>query len=72
MLVAGMLPVSLNGLGITEAGFALFLQLAGVPIAEAVGVGVLLRARLLVTGDVGGLLFLRYRSANADAATEAM
>ncbi|NOZ37518.1 MAG: flippase-like domain-containing protein [Gammaproteobacteria bacterium] len=66
VLVAGMLPVSLNGLGITEAGFALFLQLAGVPLVDAIGVGLLLRARLLVTGLFGGLLFLRYRSANTD------
>lgn len=66
VLVAGMLPVSLNGLGITEAGFALFLQLAGVPLVDAVGVGLLLRARLLVTGLFGGLLFLRYRSASTD------
>ena len=70
VLVAGMLPVSLNGLGITEAGFALFLQMAGVPIVDAVGVGLLLRARLLVTGLFGGLLFLRYRSASAKVATE--
>lgn len=70
VLVAGMLPVSLNGLGITEAGFALFLQLAGVPLVDAIGVGLLLRARLLVTGLFGGLLFLRYRSANTSVATE--
>jgi uncharacterized protein (TIRG00374 family) len=70
VLVAGMLPVSLNGLGITEAGFALFLQLAGVPLVDAVGVGLLLRARLLVTGLFGGILFLRYRSANTNMAIE--
>ena len=70
VLVAGMLPVSLNGLGITEAGFAIFLQLAGVPLVDAVGVGLLLRARLLVTGLFGGLLFLRYRSARANMAIE--
>jgi len=70
VLVAGMLPVSLNGLGITEAGFALFLQLAGVPLVDAVGVGLLLRARLLVTGLFGGLLFLRYRSASSNEAIE--
>ena len=65
VLVAGMLPISLNGLGITEAGFALFLQLAGVPLVDAVAVGLLLRARLFVTALFGGLLFLKYRSDRA-------
>lgn len=70
VLVAGMLPVSLNGLGITEAGFALFLQLAGVPLVDAIGVGLLLRARLLVTGLLGGWLFLQYKSASEKVAIE--
>ena len=62
VLTIAMLPVSVNGLGITEAGFAIFLQLAGVPLPEAVGVGLLLRARMFVTAMLGGLLFLRYRT----------
>ena len=65
VLVAGMLPISLNGLGITEAGFALLLQFSGVPAAESVGVGILLRARLFITALIGGLLFLKYRSMGA-------
>lgn len=62
VLATAMLPVSVNGLGITEAGFAIFLQLAGVPLPEAVGVGLLLRARMFVTAMIGGLVFLRYRT----------
>ena len=70
VLVAGMLPISLNGLGITEAGFALFLQLAGVPLVDAVAVGLLLRARLFVTALWGGVLFLRYRAARGPVQEE--
>lgn len=62
VLVLGMLPISLNGLGITEAGFAIILQLTGVPLVEAVAVGLLLRARLLVTSTIGGCVFLALRS----------
>jgi hypothetical protein len=62
VLVAGMLPISLNGLGVTEAGFAIFLQAAGVSLTDAVGVALLLRGRLLITGLLGGLVFLRYRA----------
>ena len=43
VLVAGMLPISQRPLGITEAGFALFLQLAGVPLVDAVAMGCCLR-----------------------------
>lgn len=63
VLLAGMIPISLNGLGITEAGFAILLQMSGVPLAQSIGVGILLRARLLVTALIGGVLFLKYRSA---------
>jgi uncharacterized protein (TIRG00374 family) len=61
ILLVGMLPISINGLGITEAGFAMFLQFVGVPPAESVAVGLLIRARILVTALIGGVLFLRFR-----------
>jgi uncharacterized protein (TIRG00374 family) len=61
VLLIGMLPISINGLGITEAGFAMFLQFAGVPPAESVAVGLLIRARIILTALIGGVVFLRFR-----------
>ena len=61
LLLVSMLPISLNGLGITEGGIAVLLVLAGVSLTDAVGVGLLLRGRLLFTALLGGFVFLRYR-----------
>jgi uncharacterized protein (TIRG00374 family) len=63
--LAGMLPISLNGLGITEGGYLVFLQLAGVEPADALTVALLLRVRLLITALLGGLIFLVYRRRQA-------
>lgn len=60
MLVA-MIPVSLNGLGVAEAGYTLFLQLAGLPLEQAIAIALILRARLVLTGLIGGVIFIRYR-----------
>lgn len=70
VLLAATLPISLNGLGITEAGFAIFLELTGVPLADAIAVGLLLRVAVLLPAVIGGLLFLRHRSGNAGPSVE--
>jgi uncharacterized protein (TIRG00374 family) len=61
ILLAALLPVSMNGLGITETGYVLFLGLAGVPTVEAVTMALLVRFRVLVTAAVGGLIFILYK-----------
>ena len=64
--LAGMIPISLNGLGITEAGYAIFLQLVGVTPEDALTVALLVRFRLLITALLGGLVFLRHRAERAE------
>lgn len=71
VLLAALVPVSLNGLGITEGGYALLLGLAGVPAVSAVAMALVLRARVLFTAGLGGLIFLLYGSASRpDLTTE--
>jgi hypothetical protein len=72
VLFVAMIPVSLNGLGITETGFAIFLQLAGVSLADSVAVGLLLRASLLLPALCGGLLFLVRRRDYTPRAEDAL
>lgn len=62
VLLGGLLPVSLNGLGITEAGYVLFLGLAGIPTVDAVAMGLVLRGRVFITAILGGVIFLVYGS----------
>ncbi|EGG94500.1 hypothetical protein IMCC1989_2709 [gamma proteobacterium IMCC1989] len=70
VMLSTIVPVSLNGLGITEAGYAIFLQMAGVPIADAIAIALVLRIRFVITGLIGGLIFIKYKAApNNKAAT---
>ena len=69
VLLAGMVPVSLNGLGITEAGYVLVLRLAGVTMVDAVTMALLIRFRVLVTAVIGGLVFLLDKSADRPVAS---
>ncbi len=61
ILLGGMLPISLNGLGITEFGYVLFLELVGVQVADAVAAAFLLRIRLLFTALIGGGLYVIWK-----------
>ena len=61
VLLAALLPVSINGLGITEAGYVIFLRLAGVPTVDAITMALLLRFRVLFTAVLGGLIFMLYK-----------
>ena len=47
--VAGMLAVSVAGLGVAEAGAAGMLALLGMPLAEAAAVAVIARPLLLLS-----------------------
>lgn len=69
VLLAAFVPISLNGLGITEAGYVIFFQLIGIPLEDALGIALLLRIRLVITALLGGLIFLWYRSRPNQIAT---
>jgi uncharacterized membrane protein YbhN (UPF0104 family) len=57
-----LLPISLNGMGVREAGMALFLQPAGVAASQAVAVAFLWFCSQTVAGLVGGAVYLNVRS----------
>jgi uncharacterized protein (TIRG00374 family) len=58
VLLVGMLPVAINGLGLTEASYVFFFHLLGLDSGEAFSIALLLRSRILVTGIIGGILFV--------------
>ncbi|MBU2677977.1 MAG: flippase-like domain-containing protein [Gammaproteobacteria bacterium] len=72
VLLAAAAPISLNGLGIAEAGYVIFFQLIGVTAEDALGIALLLRMRLVVTALLGGIIFmwLRSHSSQIDAPDE--
>lgn len=53
-----MLPVTLNGLGVREGAWLLLLSGSGIPPAEIVTFSLLYFAANLITGLVGGVLFM--------------
>jgi uncharacterized protein (TIRG00374 family) len=57
-----LLPVSLNGMGVREAGMVLFLQPAGVAASQAVAVAFLWFCSQTVAGLLGGVVYLNVRS----------
>ena len=56
VMLISTIPVSINGLGLSEGAFVYCLALAGVAPATAASVALLLRAKGILTGMVGGLL----------------
>lgn len=63
VLLIGLIPVSVNGLGVLEAGYTWVLTSLGMTVSEALSVALLLRCRILITAGIGGLMFLAYRRA---------
>lgn len=64
--VLSALPISVAGLGVRESGYLFFLELIGVPGAEAVAFGLLWFAMAVVGALPGGMiLFLRKTTARA-------
>lgn len=61
VLLVGMLPITPGGLGIQEGAFVFFLKRIGATDAQALGVGLVLRAKVLLMGIVGGVLWLGIR-----------
>ena len=57
-----LIPISLNGLGVKEAGAVYFFKLMGVPAAEAFSMSLLFHVIIIATSLPGGLLWLRTRN----------
>lgn len=58
MVLLTSLPLSVNGIGIREGSLVFFLGRVGIAAPEALAVGVLSLAMLLLAGAVGGLVHL--------------
>lgn len=57
MLVVFMIPISLGGIGLQEWAYFAILALVGVPEPVGLSLGLLYRARAMLFGLIGGLLF---------------
>ena len=56
--VLSAVPISMNGLGIREAGYVWFLQQQGVDVDTATAFGILWFSVLLASSLAGGLVYL--------------
>ena len=71
VMLISTIPVSINGLGLTEGAYVYCLGLAGVDPATAAGVALLLRVKSILTGILGGLISLSGIIPEAKPALEA-
>ncbi len=58
VMLAMVIPVSINGVGVREGGMAMLLAPQGVPSEQAVAIALLWFLSTLVSGLIGGILFL--------------
>lgn len=65
ILLIGALPVTPSGLGLQEGAFVFFLTGLGATPAEALGVGVVLRAKSYLLALIGGAVWLGVRRGEA-------
>ncbi len=65
VLLVSIAPLTPSGIGIQEGAFLFFLQRIGATRPEALGVGLILRAKGLVTAFVGWLLWLSLKNEKA-------
>lgn len=61
ILLIGAIPIAPSGLGIQEGAFMFFLTGLGATPAQALGVGVVLRAKAYVVALFGGLVWYQLR-----------
>jgi uncharacterized protein (TIRG00374 family) len=59
--LVSLLPISLNGLGISEGAFVIFYAQAGLPPSEALAVAVARRVLHLLASSGGGLIWIPVR-----------
>ena len=62
VLLVSIAPITPSGLGIQEGAFMFFLQRIGASHAESLAIGLLLRAKQLVTAFVGWVLWVNFKS----------
>lgn len=62
ILLIGSIPIAPSGLGIQEGAFFYFLSSIGATPAEALGVGIVLRAKAYCLALIGGLVWLKIRN----------
>lgn len=68
LTLVASLPISVNGLGIREGGYAYFLGRVGVESAEAVSIGLLSLSMLLLSGLWGAFVYVTTRQRRISAA----
>ena len=71
VLVASLLPISIGGIGLAEWAYVVCLAQIGVPDEEALAVALVLRAKIVVLGILGGFVFLALRHEPPPASSEA-
>ncbi len=57
VLLVSVIPITPSSVGVQEGAFLYFLTQVGATHSQALGVGLILRAKSLLTAIVGGLLF---------------
>lgn len=62
VLLLSMVPLTPSGIGVQEGAFLWFLQHIGGTQAQGLGVGLILRAKIVLLGIIGGLLWLQLRN----------
>ena len=53
-----MIPISIGGLGVNQTAYPFFYGLAGVPVAHALAVSLLMQAVIILGSLPGGVLWL--------------
>lgn len=61
ILLVGALPFTPSGLGLQEGAFFIFLSTIGATHAQAIGVGIVLRAKIILLSLLGGVFWLFLR-----------
>jgi uncharacterized protein (TIRG00374 family) len=61
IILASLLPLSMNGIGLWEGSFVLFLGLAGVPQSVAISAALLLRLKTLIVSGMGWAVYFTYK-----------
>ena len=57
VLLIAMFPISLGGVGLQEWAYVFIFAKMGIPSAVGLSVGVLMRAKGLILGLVGGVIY---------------
>jgi len=57
IILASVMPITINGIGLWEGGFVLFLSFAGVPRPVALSAALLLRVKNLLVSALGAAVF---------------